>query len=966
MSQGFFEQLKALKEVLSARIPAEVKLDRLRPLLEDSDVRREFWDELDDPDWIPVLKAEGFFTSPPPAEETPSGNRFPSWGPSKYLARVANLAPAVVVPIFARLRTNNVSIIGDLLDAAKLVPVSEATHLVPAVCKAAKDGLLWIHFKDASDLCVRLAEGGRLDDSLTLADGLFSPRPEPSGEGPGTRDDYWYAEGLRKVVPVLAGEHARAFLPRLCNWLRAAVGARKSPDPDTGDDYSYIWRPAVEKHEQNHDHDVVGVMAGCVRNGFELAIAGDQLSLQEAIKIIESYPYLIFSRIRLHLVGEFGDQNSALVEQTILNRELFDDYRRKHEYGTLVGRRLDLLSEDQRQGWYKWVDAGPPMSGFDDSVQQSLGRVATEDDRQARIRYWQFQKLHLVRPHLEGARRDFYEQMLTEHGEPTLADLNIHVGTGWRGAKSPMTVDDLTAKTFEQVVEEVSSWVPGGSGLAQPSAEGLAETFGAYISTNPELFSADAGELHDRPPIFVRTFVGQMNKAVKAGNQIALRSVLELCQWAIDRPVEENSESEEVNADLVDSSWQWTRDEISGLLESICKAKRGDAPRYSLEDLREPMWRLIEVLYRDRSASYIVRDVQKEDPRIHDYLDIGINAPRGKAVGTGLEYARWVANHLKISDGKVESVPGGFDAMPEVREMLLWQAANPSFEVMAVIGSQIGLIHWIDRKWLADHSAQLFDLESIERTPTDACGWAAWNAFLSWVAPHVEFYHVLRSQFVYAVAQASQIASTDESRVQPMHRLGEHLLVLYGRGQLDFDVEDHLLSRFISTANPQIRRHAIGFVGQSLGSADTVPKEIIERFMKLWDFYWAGPGRKDAGESPDSPLFGAWFSCGQFPNDWALDRMQEFVAVVPTPEPEYSIIERLTEMAHVDIVRTVRILDRIVRGDSDGWRLHASLDQTRVILEQAMDSDDARPTAEALIDYVGRRGYKVFGELLAK
>ena len=53
-----------------------------------------------------------------------------------------------------------------------------------------------------------------------------------------------------------------------------------------------------------------------------------------------------------------------------------------------------------------------------------------------------------------------------------------------------------------------------------------------------------------------------------------------------------------------------------------------------------------------------------------------------------MEYARWVANHIKISEGKQQIIAGRFNAMPEVGEMLAWQIAqeNRSFEALAVIG----------------------------------------------------------------------------------------------------------------------------------------------------------------------------------------------------------------------------------------------------------------------------------------
>ncbi len=883
---------------------------------------------------------------------------------------MAAKAPAEVAAIFAKIETDNAPIIDDMLKAALAMPANVATSLAPAICRAARDKALWLDIKDASDLCVRLAKGGELDAAMKLADALFTPTFEDSRQKLSQRDEYWYKEGLKEVVPALAVRKPGAFLPKLCDWLKAFVDARKHTDSDS--DYSYIWRPAIEEHEQNQDYEFAGAMVGFVREGFEEAVRGGGFSLEEALQIIERYPYLVFKRIRLHLIGEFADQNPDLARQAIMDRKLFDSYEHKHEYAMLVGRRLDLLSAQQRDEWFGWIDAGPDMSGFDEAIRRNYGREPTQEDGRNRIHYWQFEKLHCVRTHLQGKRREFYERMLTEHGEPELADLTHHSGVVRWGSESPMSVDDLAGKTFEEAVNAVSSWQPEKSRFLGPSIEGLASTFKQYVATNPEQFSAKAQCLIGRPAIYVREFISQMSAAAEAGLEIDVPSVLELCRWVLDRPIEERTTPKQEDETLVDKDWQWTRDEISEFIQSICKAKSEDVPRYAMETLRKPMWQLIASLYRDRAESYVVHDISKDDPRTYDYLDLGINSPRGKAVEAGLEYARWVANHIKKSEGQQETVPGGFDAMPKVREMLEWQIAseNRSFEVMSVIGSRVGLIYWIDKQWLADNANRLFQLEGIRQTPPAAQGWAAWNAFLVWVRPHIEFYRVFKSQFAYAVDQAASVQLPERSGEQPMYHLGEHLVILYGRGQLGLDDDGRLLRGFVERSNPEVRRHTIGFVGRTLKrdeGDEKMPEEVVTRFMDLWDLYWAGPGKKDAEEKPDAWLFGPWFSCGQFPEEWALDRLEQFVEVAPTPEPDYAVAEKLAETAHVDLVKSVRILDRAVRCAQEGWRLHHWLDSAKQILGQAMGaSGEAKERATQLIDYLGRRGYSDFGELLKR
>lgn len=945
--------------------PTSKQVDAALPLLSSPQHEAHFFARLENPSWIAPLAQRNVFEYPPKAQPVEGGGiRFPRWGPSRYLARMASKAPREVADIFAKMETDNPSIIGDMLDAALAMPASVSVSLVPPVCRAAQKGMLWVYFKDASDLCVRLAQGGEFDGAVELAVSLFAPKSEEQEEGGRRRDEYWYKHALKKVIAVLAGPRARIFLPALCDWLRTLVRARlkRYGCEDAQSDHSYVWRPAIEEHEQNRDYTFGSVMVGFVREGFEQAIRSQSLLLDEALQIVERYPYTIFKRIRIHLIGEFADQNPHLSRQVMLDQALFYDYECKHEYATLVGKRFGVLTPAEQTQWLRWIHDGP--MGIDAEALDDPDDPGLSEHRRS---YWRFERLHWVRNYLTGEDERFYQEMLQEHGEPDMADLNVRVGPARFGDESPMSIDELAGMTFEQAVDAVSSWKPKGSRFEGPTVSGLASTFGQYVATNLIQLSGQARTLIDRPAPFVREFIKQMSEGVKAGRDIELRAVLDLCHWVVSRPIAERTTPKQEDEMLVDEDWQWSREDISALLENVSNAKSGHAPKYTLQDFRQPMWGLIEELCRDRAESYSVKDASESDPRACDYLGFGINSPRGKALKAALGYARWVANHVKQMEGERDVAPRGFEVMPEIREMLEWQIApeNRTFEALSVIGASLNLVYSIDRQWLMENAGRLFELEAIEQTPFAAQGWAAWNAFLVWVRPHIEYYRALKSQFAYAVEHATKVELPERSAEQPMYHLGEHLMLLHGRGQLGLDDDEGLLRRFLMNSSPDVRRHAIGFIGESLEGHEEVPSDVISRFMALWDFYWAGPGKEDAKEKPNAFLFALWFSCGRFPQQWAIDRLEQFVEVVPIPEPDHNIAANLAKTAHVDIAKSVRILDRMIRGDQEGWHIQGWLDFAKEILKEAMRiSGEARERSLALIDYLGRRGYTDLGELL--
>ncbi len=959
----FFDKMDQLDAAMSRYGGAPSALSDVAEYLTDCDIRREFFKRLQNPEWIPSLEEAGYFKSPTEVKRLEGGGvQYMRWPAADYLARMASQAPEQVAAILAEVQTDNPSVVGDMVKASLEMPAKVAISLVPNICQAARAGTLWIHFKDASALCVRLAEGGEINEALSLADALFSVKFKEGDDVPPRLDEYWYKDGLKKVVPVLATASAREFLRMLCEWLKATVEAKGNTDVESGSDYSDVWRPAIEEHEQNRDYDFAGAIVGYVREGFELAIEAKSLSLDESLQILEKHPYLVFRRIQLHLIGEFAEQNPEFVRDTMLDRSLFEDYGCKHEHARLLGKRFGMLDSDQQAQWLQWVQEIPTAE-----LKEVLSDPGDPDASQRYRDYWRFERLHWVRDYLTGGHKEFYEQMLAQCGEPDMADLNFRSGSPRWGSESPMTVDELQAGTFEDAVKAVSEWEPRGNEFMGPNIEGLASTFGQYVGTNPEQFSREAHVLVGRPSPFVRRFITQMREAVSSGREIDLSGVLKLCQWVISQPVEKRTTPGYEQGLLVDRDWQWTRDEICGFLRTVCTVDSGGVAKYSPEDLREQVWELLNPLCHDRPGSLHESSHSQGDPRVQDYLNFAINTPRGRALETAIEYARWVANHVKQVDGKNEIVPGGFDVMPEVRQMLEWQLAeaNKTVEAAAILGARTGLLWWIDKQWLTDKICHLFPLDAMRETPPVPESWAGWNAFLVWSGPHIEFYRALKPQFAHAVEQVGNVESKGGHREEPVRRLGEHLMILYGRGHLALDEDDGLIRRFIANANSALRRHTISFVGQSLDGDAEIPKEVIERFMALWEEYWLGFGMKDAAEKPDTWLFGWWFSCGRFPEQWALEQLEKFVEVSSTPEPDHAIMKKLAEIAHFDIARSVRILDSVFRGDKEGWRISSCADQAKAILGEAMkDTGEAKEKAVALINYLGRRGFTDFGKLL--
>ncbi len=937
----------------SFKAPTPEQVDEAVPLFSTRQREAYFFDRLENPYWIGPLAARSLFATAPSVETVEGGGtRHPKWAASSYLARMAKLAPEEVLAVLLKIKTENASVIDDMLVAAIEMAPTLAKKLVPQICQAVDRDSLWYGVGNATKLCVHLATGMENETAFQLAGTLFSSHRMPSGNDRASAAGYEYLEGLQTVASALLALDAKRFCRLLVSSLNTSIERREYTDSATGRDYSFVWRPTIEEHEENHDFEFASRLVGVATRCLEQGIGSGFATLAEILQILDEQKFSLFKRLSLHLIDEFAQTDPDIARKAIMNRSLLDQSELKHEYARMVGQQWDILDSSDQQTWLEWVDAGPTATKG----------VAGEYDKNDidRAEWWKFERFHWIRDHLPTNERQFYLGMRAKHGEPPLADLCARITSSW-GHESPIHREELESLPFAEVVRVVDAFIGAGD---RDDITAVAAVFGDYVRVRAVECSAEAAILKGSVAACVSAFIGKMAIAVTAGELIDVGSVLALCKWLIYEGPAKRRESDESQGQIDGQPWQEVRNEVIGFVGAVCKADSDEQPRYDVATYRTTLWELVTSALHDSATSNVIRSTE-DDPQLQDYLIFGINSPRGRAVDAALDYARWLGR--QIGDANAKSLAAGFDGMPEVREFLDRQIApeNRTFEALSVIGARIGLIEWLDVNWLSSNAERLFDLREYDRSPSTACGWAAWNSFLVWVNPRIELYRLFKSQFEYAVEQSSRVTIQDTDYSQPMFRLGEHLVVLYGRGELNLDGHG-LFSRFIAVTNPDIRRHAIAFVGISIERESDLPAPLIQRLMLLWESYWKSSGPSDAAAKPHAYLFGQWFSSGALPKDWSIERLEEFVSVVPMPSPENEVVPRLAKICETDIARSVAILQKIVDGDKDGWRIYLWRDSAREILESALKtSGPPRDAAKKLIDRLGRRGYLEFGSLLA-
>ena len=151
-------------------------------------------------------------------------------------------------------------------------------------------------------------------------------------------------------------------LTLLCDVLDKAVllsqRVKKAQRPD---DYSYVWRPAIELSWHTVD-DLLGVLVSAVRDAAEQSCRQDLATVPEIVRYLESRAWRVFHRIALHLVKLFAGASPDLVSERRGESERFDRMDFHHEYNLLAKECFSSLNLENKARILNWILKGPDIN----------------------------------------------------------------------------------------------------------------------------------------------------------------------------------------------------------------------------------------------------------------------------------------------------------------------------------------------------------------------------------------------------------------------------------------------------------------------------------------------------------------------------------------------------------------------------------------------------------------------------
>ncbi len=949
-----------IRTILEKPAPTEDDINSMLELITRRGANyRFFFEYVENPVWIPILKDQGFFNTPPNVKPTDDGYViYPFWSPLSYLKRVANNVPEQVVDILADIpETDNPRVLQEICEiACDIENIELSLKLKPRFTRYIKSPHKQISLYDLIAKIVNHWIGGSKDSikaALELSKIAVSFRADPmSGEKQARRlenpkdwttelkpsplfDQWEYQQILENGIRPLCDQEpyqiARMLINATASMIRLSKH-REDLDKEGDEDYSEIWCWRLNELDDSDYSESEETLVHTLTFACEEIFKKAPESIAILDNALRNQHWKIFKRLRQHLYALYpNEQTRPWIHEFILEHKDYAKWEHDYEFQLMIRKACEhfgasLLSKRERTTIFDAILSGPSREDF----REWMGERFTEEGFQQRQRYFHRMQLRPFEHLQTGEYQNYFRELENTSGEKPLSDEDYSpIGKSKGGIvsySSPRSVEDLTNFPDEELLHYINEWQEARYDFEQNESiniRALALTFqtafkDTIIPNEKRLTFWLKNRDRIKRPIYVKAIVLAVQEHVKEQHYERLDLWFEFCEWVLSHPDIKRDQGERGDESREQPDWGSSRRAVGDFIGE-CLKEDMNVP-FTARELLANILRLL--------CTQFDRQLDLNEPTLlshNDQITEAINNTRSRALQDLVKFSLWVRRH----DDK--------DKVPEVTSILEARFKAEAYYPLtmperAILGMYYVQLWDLNQTWAVEHKAVFFPQDNLSV-------WVeAFGSFLRFNGPFKPTFEILREDFALALDHLADLKGRKHSIREIPDTLGEHLFSYYLWEVYPLKSEDSLLERFYekTTDDKQRWTRLFDHVGSSLkNSGKHLGEDLRDRIVAFFDW------RFEVKEPEELQLFTFWLEAECLDPDWRLDAYSKILDVSqPDSRSIFFGLDMLNEMLESHTAKVVECFAKITDSIDQSGRIYIDADKAKPILKAGLNSED--------------------------
>lgn len=452
------------------------------------------------------------------------------------------------------------------------------------------------------------------------------------------------------------------------------------------DKWSSVWRPAVEKHAQNHSaDDTKDIILEALRDSMLAYIETCRTKSREYVEELLNSRFETIRRIALYVIDQQFQDLNVYVDRVITNQYFTANFR--HELWHLLRNHYNEFKPEQR---HKVLEVIESLTETDDAGQIKESWTA----------YSQSTWLSAIKDYDDNVAQLYQQCIDIVGGDPEHPDFSTYMTSGQVDHKSPFNEEELLSLSVNELVKQLEAYrvtYKPSIRFNETSLDGLAMTLRQIVKAEPLRFHNQLHKFLDSDLSFIYELIEAFRELWSEKAQLPWDEIwgclLDFCLDIVKQERFWVTENAEERGSFV-ANRHWIAGSIGRMIEAGTKS---DEHAFNEKFLKQAEKVILILLEKQKGEEFKAES---------DAVMIAINSPRGQCIEALI--------NLTLRSCRLANKQGGNHAaiwthFEPIYNKELARAEISEYEFATLVANYLPNFLYMSNEWVLVNLDNIFD-----------------------------------------------------------------------------------------------------------------------------------------------------------------------------------------------------------------------------------------------------------------